>query len=101
MKKMGLKSVLKRKFVTTTNSKHTLPIAPNELDRNFTSTILGEKWVSDITYIRVNNDWHYLTTIIDLADKKVVGWSLSIDMTTENTVIKAWIMARKKQKYCY
>ncbi len=50
--------------------------------------------MSDITYIPVNNRWNYLTTIIDLADRKVVGWTLSEDMTTENTVYKTWIKAR-------
>ena len=54
--------------------------------------------MSDITYIRVNDDWNYLTTIIDLADRKVVGWSLSEDMTTENTVLKAWLNARNNRK---
>ena len=47
--------------------------------------------MSDIIYIRVNNEWNYLTTIIDFADRKVVGWSLSEDMTTQNTVIRAWM----------
>lgn len=97
MKNMGLKSVLKRKFTTTTDSKHTFPIATNELDRNFSSNKLGTKWVSDITYIRVRDDWNYLTTIIDLADRKVVGWALSEDMTTENTILKAWVMARNNR----
>jgi transposase InsO family protein len=97
MKEMGLKSVLRRKFTITTNSKHPYPISNNELDRNFSSLRLGEKWVSDITYIRVNDDWHYLTTIIDLADRKVVGWALSEDMTTDNTVMKAWLSARKNR----
>jgi transposase InsO family protein len=95
MKEMGLKSVLKRKFVVTTNSKHSFQIANNVLDRNFTSLKLGEKWVSDITYIRVNDNWNYLTTVLDLADRKIVGWSLSEDMTTQNTVNKAWINASK------
>jgi len=95
MKEMGLRSILKRRFVHTTDSNHSLPIARNELERNFCSNKLGEKWVSDITYIRVNDSWNYLTTIIDLADRKVVGWSLSEDMTTENTVMKAWVLARK------
>jgi len=95
MKEMGLRSVLKRKFVVTTDSNHQYLIAKNELNRDFYSQKLGEKWVSDITYIRVNDDWNYLTTVIDLADRKVVGWSLSEDMTTENTVMKAWIDARK------
>lgn len=95
MKEMGLKSVLKRKFVVTTNSKHAFPIAKNKLNRDFTSLKLGEKWISDITYIRVNDNWNYLTTIMDLADRKIVGWSLSQDMTTENTVMKAWVSACK------
>ncbi|MDW5289164.1 IS3 family transposase [Formosa sp. PL04] len=95
MKEMGLRSVLKRKFVITTDSNHKYLIAENELNRAFSSLKLGEKWVSDITYIRVNDDWNYLTTIIYLADRKVVGWSLSEDMTTQNTVMKAWIDARK------
>lgn len=95
MKEMGLRSVLKRKFVITTDSNHQFLIANNELNRDFYSLKLGEKWVSDITYIRVNDDWNYLTTIIDLADRKVVGWSLSEDMTTQNTVMKAWVKARK------
>jgi len=42
------------------------------MNRDFTSLKLGEKWVSDITYIRVNDDWNYLTAIIDLADRKIV-----------------------------
>lgn len=95
MKEMGLRSVLKRKFMVTTDSNHHYLIAKNELNRDFYTLKLGEKWVSDITYIRVNDHWNYLTTIIDLADRKVVGWSLSEDMTTQNTVMKAWIDARK------
>lgn len=79
MRKLGLRSVLRRKFVATTDSNHAFPIANNILDRNFTSNKLGEKWVSDITYVRVNDDWNYLTTIIDLADRKIVGWTLSED----------------------
>ena len=97
MKEMGLKSVLKRKYVVTTDSKHTFPIANNELNRDFTSLKLGEKWVSDITYIRVNDSWNYLTTIIDLADRKIVGWTLSEDMTTENTIMKTWLIARRNR----
>lgn len=98
MKKMGLRSVLKRKFVITTNSNHSHSIANNLLDRDFSSEILGEKWVSDITYVRVADDWTYLTTIIDLADRKIVGWTLSKDMTTENTVYQAWINARRNRE---
>ena len=98
MKEMSLRSVLKRRFVITTDSKHSFPIAKNVLDRNFNSLRLGAKWVSDITYIRVNDNWNYLTTIIDLADRKIVGWALSEDITTKNTVMKAWLSACKNRR---
>lgn len=55
MQKMGLKSVLKRKHVVTTDSNHAFLIAKNELNRDFMTLELGEKWVSDSTYIRINN----------------------------------------------
>jgi len=94
---MGLRSVLKRKFIITTDSNHQYLFAENSLNSAFSSLKLGEKWVSDITYIRVNDGWNYLTTIIYLDDIKVVGWSLSEDMTAQNTVMKAWIDARKRR----
>jgi len=93
MRELGLRSVLRRKFVVTTDSNYAHPIAKNILNRNLACTSVGEKWVSDITYIRVQDDWNYLTTIMDLADRKIVGWSLSEDMTVENTVWSAWLSA--------
>ena len=86
---MRLKSTLKRKFVLKIEAKHSFPVFENVLNRDFNSLKMGEKWVSDITYIQVNNDWNYLTTVLDLADRKIVGWSLSQDMITENTIAKA------------
>ena len=84
MKQMGIMSILKRKFTITTDSNHSYPLAKNELDRDFSSSNLGEKWVSDITYIRVNDDWNYLTTIMDLADRKIVGWFSGYDIPQES-----------------
>ncbi len=98
MRQLGLKSVICKKFkVATTDSNHKLPIAENRLNRDFESQVLGQKWVSDITYIMVGNKWHYVTTVMDLADRKIIAWVLSDDMTTENTVYKAWIKAREKR----
>ena len=68
MKEMGIRSVLSRKYVLTTDSKHSYPIADNLLDREFTKKEPGRVWVSDITYIKVNQEWNYLTTMIDLAE---------------------------------
>lgn len=98
MKELGLRSVLSKKFrVCTTDSNHTFALAENVLNRDFTSTQLGEKWVSDITYIKVGNRWNYLTTVLDLADRKIVSWVLTEDMSTENTVYKVWLQARKNR----
>ena len=95
MKVLGLKSVVRRKYVVTTASEHQHPVAENVLDRSFTTTRLGHKWVSDITYVRVGQQWNYLTVILDLADRKVVGWALSQDMTVPHTTFAAWTKARQ------
>lgn len=102
MKKLGLKSVVSRQFkVCTTDSNHNLSVANNLINRDFTANQLGQKWVSDISYIKVNSRWNYITTILDLADRKLVAWTLSEDMTTENTVYKTWLKARKKREITY
>lgn len=98
MKEMGLRSILRKKYTVTTHSNHKLQVSENKLNREFSSTKLGEKWVSDITYIRVGAQWNYLTTIMDLADRKIVGWNLSEDMTVENTIYKTWVMARNTRE---
>ena len=64
------------------------------LNREFEVAQLGKVWVSDITYIKCGQSWVYLTSMIDLADWKVVGWSLSRDMTRKSTVYQAWVNAR-------
>lgn len=93
MKTCNLQARRKRKFKHTTDSNHSYPIAPNKLNRQFTTTRPNEVWVSDITYIETSQGWLYLTDIIDLFDRKVIGWAMSEDMTAESTVIEAWYMA--------
>jgi putative transposase len=94
MKKEGIKSIVYKKFrVNTTDSNHPFPIAENHLNRQFTASEAGEAWVSDITYIPTQKGWLYLTTILDLYDRKVVGWALSDNMTTTATTLAAWSMA--------
>ena len=81
------------KFKATTDSNHNYPVAPNLLDQDFTVHRENQVWVSDITYIHTNQGWLYLTVIIDLYCRKVIGWAISNDLTTENTIIPAWNMA--------
>ena len=94
----GWRSKLKRRFKVTTDSNHRYPVCSNHLNRNFTPKLLNEVWVSDITYIRTAAGWLYLTTIIDLYDRQVIGWSLSTRMYTDQTIIPAWKMAVSKRE---
>ena len=93
MKLEGIRAVRKKRFVVTTDSRHSYPVVENKLDRNFTVESPSTVWVSDITYIRTMKGWLYLTVILDLFDRKVIGWALSSDMTAQNTSIAAWKMA--------
>ena len=77
MKKLGLKSIIKRKFKVTTDSNHKLPVAPNLLKRNFEATAPNQKWVGDITYIRTAQGWLYLAVVLDLYSRSVIGWATS------------------------
>jgi transposase InsO family protein len=73
MKENGIRSVVSKKFKVTTNSNHKEPISANLLDRNFKVDAPSISWISDITYIRTQEGWLYLTTIIDLYDRKLIG----------------------------
>ena len=93
MQAANLFAIRRKKFKVTTDSKHSYPVAPNLLNQEFSVTRPGEIWVSDITYVRTKSGWLYLTVIIDLYDRKVIGWSMSKGLSTEETVIPAWSMA--------
>lgn len=93
----GIKSIMKRKYRVTTNSNHLYPVNPNLLLRDFSTTGTGEKWVSDITYIRTGEGWLYLTVVMDLADRKIIGWSMDNSMSASSTVVDAWKMAIKNR----
>lgn len=93
MREQHLRSIVKRKFKKTTDSSHKYPVVENLLNQNFQVREKNEVWVSDITYIRTKEGWLYLTTVIDLFDRKIVGWSLSETMKAKDTSIAALKMA--------
>jgi len=96
MKALALYARRKRSFKITTDSNHKYPIAPNLLQQKFDVERIHQVWVSDITYIQTEQGWSYLTVIIDLFNRKVMGWSISDNLTTEDTINKAWNMAIRK-----
>lgn len=93
MKRMGLRCRYAKKYKVTTDSKHDYKVADNLLDRHFKVEKPGLAYVSDITYIPLSSGFLYLTTVIDLFDRKPIGWSISKGMTAEETVLPALKMA--------
>jgi len=81
-RRLGLRCKQKRKFKATTNSSHTLPLAPNLLDRQFAVATPNCTWVTDITYVATDEGWLYLAGIKDLFNGELVGYAMSDRMTT-------------------
>jgi transposase InsO family protein len=98
MAKNNIYAKTKRKFKPTTDSNHKHPVSPNLLNQDFQADRFNQTWVSDITYIRTSAGWVYLTVIIDLFNRQVVGWSMSRRLTAETTTIPALIDARQRQQ---
>jgi transposase InsO family protein len=98
MRHNDLRAISKRRVrITTTDSKHNLPVAENILDRNFSALGPNEKWCSDITYIPTDEGWLFLATILDLYTRKIVGWAMRDHMRTE-LVLAALMMGIQRQR---
>jgi putative transposase len=77
MRERGLEARRKRRFRRTTDSNHTMPIAPNVLARRFDAKAPNKAWVTDVTYIPTAEGWLYLAAILDLFSRRVVGFAMS------------------------
>jgi transposase InsO family protein len=77
MRQQGLRARPRRRFVRTTDSAHSQPVAPNTLDRKFEPQQPHSTWVGDITYVWTAEGWLYLAVLLDLFSRKVVGWAMS------------------------
>ena len=84
MRQNGIRARGKRRFrVSTTDSNHALPIAPNLLARNFTVDAANTVWAGDMTYIPTGEGWLYLAVVLDLFSRRIVGWSMGEAITAE------------------
>ena len=89
---LGLRAKAARKYKATTQSKHSLPVAPNRLEQNFTAPAPNRAWVADLTYLWTDEGWLYLAVVLDLYSRAVVGWAMAERMTRD-LVIDALTMA--------
>ena len=81
MRRGGIVPKTVRKFRVTTDSRNTSP-APNILQRRFSVPVPNRYWVSDMTFIPTREGWLYLTVILDLYSRVVVGWAMDRHMTS-------------------
>lgn len=97
MAQHGIKARTKRRFKATTNSAHDLPVAPNLLQRDFAPATPNAVWTTDITYLETDEGWLYLTVMLDLFSRQVVGWSIGPRMTktlVTDALRMAWFRRR-------
>lgn len=92
MRAQGLAARRRRRYVTTTDSRHRQPVAPNVLARDFSPAQPNTSWVTDITYVDTREGWLYLAVVLDLFSRSVVGWSMS-DTIDRHLVLGALDMA--------
>ncbi|QYY24519.1 MULTISPECIES: IS3 family transposase [Diaphorobacter] len=93
MQQHGIRAKTKRKFVVTTDSRHSLPVAPDLVQRRFNPEAPNQLWSGDITYIQTDEGWLYLAAVIDLFNRQVVGWSLQPHMQAslvKDALAMAW-----------
>lgn len=80
MREAGLRVKVRRRFrPTTTDSRHPHRVAENVLARRFGVTEIEARnrvWAGDITYVPTREGWLYLAVILELASRRVVGWSM-------------------------
>ena len=93
MRKNGITPPRKKKYRVTTDSNHKNPIAPNVLQRDFTSPAPNCRWVSDITYVWTSGGWLYLAVVLDLFSRRIVGWAMDSRLDTESLPLRALHMA--------
>lgn len=97
MCEQGIKGKVRRGFVRTTDSNHSLPVFANLLNRDFTATEPNQRWVGDITYLRTPNGFIYLAVVLDLFSRAIVGWAVSA-VIDRHLVIAALEMAVNRRR---
>ena len=93
MRLEGIYARTKRRFRVTTHSDHNLPVAENLINRRFKTDRPNKVWLSDITYIQTREGWLYLSAVLDLYNRQIIGWWI-----TQNLVLQAFQPALGRRK---
>ncbi len=76
MRQSGIRAEPPPRFRVTTDSGHALPVAQNLLEQDFTAETVNERWAADITYVWTRQGWLYLSVVLDLFSRRIVGWAM-------------------------
>ena len=98
MRENGIRSKIKRKFKITTNSKHTYSVCPNLLSERPPASHIDEHWLADITYIRTQEGWLYLSAIMDAGRRKIISWVPSTTLSKEIVTKALWVALKQRTK---
>lgn len=96
MREMGVVCKQPRAYRVTTNSKHKFPRYPN-LIKDIIPTAPNQIWVADITYIRLARGFVYLSAILDLFSRKVIGYALSLTLEASFAIESLKMAVRERQ----
>ncbi len=80
MKVHRIKAKRPGKRTRTTDSRHEWPVAENRLARQFQIETINRVWLGDITYVPTDEGWLYLAAVMDLASRKIIGWSMGASL---------------------
>jgi len=83
MRREGLSARPPRRYRATTDSGHSLPVAPNVVARRFHAEAPDRVWVTDMTYVWTWEGWLFLAAIVDVFSRRIVGWALAEHLRTE------------------
>ena len=82
----------RRRLPPDLGERQVAAVAANVLDRTFAASAPNRKWIADFTYVWTAEGWLYVAVVIDLFSRRVVGWSMSAEMTAQ-LVTDALVMA--------
>ncbi|WP_020513992.1 IS3 family transposase [Paractinoplanes globisporus] len=99
MRRRAIIGIHQRRTVRTTIPGSNAPDVPDLIRRDFTATRLDQRWCGDITYLPVAGGWLYLATVIDIASRRLIGWSINTHLRTSliTDALDAAVTARSGQ----
>jgi len=97
MRATALRAKRAPKFTVTTDSTHAFPIAANILDQQFTVAAPNQVWMADITYVPTKAGWSYVAVVVDAYSRRVVGWAIDDQLTTDLPVAALQMAIRNRR----